>query len=74
MYVIVAQVRHSSMSSLERLKDMDLLLEFKLPTSVMLDSGNSRVDVFSTGSKFSSKSIAPGKFTPVFICSLTDDK
>ena len=62
------------MASLEQLKDMVTLLEFKLPTSVTLDTGNARVNVFSVGSKFSTKSVAPGKLTPVFICSLPDDK
>ena len=68
------QVRHSNMSSLEQLKDMGILLEFKLPTSVPLDAGNSRLDVFASSSKFSSKSCVPGKLIPVFVCSLPDDK
>lgn len=72
--ITIVQVRHPAMSSLEQLKDMGILLEFKLPTSLALDTGSFRVDVFSPGSKFSSKSVAPGKLTPVFICSLPDDK
>lgn len=62
------------MSSLEQLKDMGILLEFKLPTAITLDAGGCRVDVFSPRSKFTSKSVAPGKLTPVFISSLPDDK
>jgi hypothetical protein len=68
------QVRHFNMSSLEQLKDMGILLEFKLPTSVPLEAGNSRLDVFASGSKFSPKTCAPGKLIPVFVCSLSDDK
>ena len=68
------QVRHSNTSSLEQLKDMGILLEFKLPTFVPLEAGNSRLDVFVPGSKFSSKTCAPGKLIPVFACSLPDDK
>ena len=70
----ILQVRHPTMSSLEQLKDMGILLEFKLPQSITLDTGSSRVDVFSPGSKFLTKSLAPGKLTPVFVCSLPDDK
>ena len=62
------------MSSLEQLKDMGILLEFKLTTPITLDAGSCRLDVFPPSSKFSPKSVAPGKLTPVFISSLPDDK
>lgn len=74
MWSSIFQIRHPTMSSLEQLKDMGILLEFKLPTAITLDAGSSRVDVFSPSSKFSSRSVAPGKLTTVFVSSLPDDK
>ena len=66
------QVRHHLMSKLECLKDMPILLELKLSSTMSLDACGSRLGVLSSGSKFPSKTVAPGKITPIYVCA--DDK
>ena len=68
------QICHQKKSQLELLKNMPILLEFKLSSSISLEAVSTRADVFSTGAKFNSKTIQPGKTTPVYLSALNDDK
>ena len=68
------QVRHQKKQQLESLKDMPILLEFKLGSSISLEAVSSRTDVLCSGPKFSSKTIRPGKPVLIFINALSDEK
>ncbi len=68
------QVRHSQKAQLELLKDMPILLEIKLSSSVTLETGNSRVDTLASGTKFSSKTAKPGRCVPIYVNAIADDK
>ena len=74
MHYCVFQVRHEKKSQLDHLKDMMILLEFKLASSITLDAGASRLDTLPSTSKFSSRHIPCGKIVPVYVSSLSADK
>lgn len=69
------QVRHHTKSQLDHLKDMTILVEYKLSgSSISLDVGSSRLDTLSNGSKFSSRSIPCGMIVPIYVSSLPSEK
>ena len=68
------QVRHQKKQQLESLKDMPLLLEFKLGSFISLEAVSSRTDILCGGPKFFSKTIRPGKPALIFINALSDEK
>lgn len=68
------QIRHQTKTQLDHLKDMIILLEFKLVSSITLDAGPSRLDTLSSSCKFSSRSISCGKLMPVYINALSPEK
>ena len=68
------QICHQKKSQLELLKNMPILLEFKLSSSITLEAVNTRADIFSNGARFVSKTIQPGKTTPIYLSALNDDK
>ncbi len=72
---LILKVRHTQRSLLETLKDMPIVLEMKLPSTVSLDVSSTRSGVSGGSSKWSSTSvIKPSNCLPVFVASLPDDK
>ena len=75
VYICLSQVRHTVKSLLETLKDMPLVLEMKLSSSLSLDVSSTRSGVSGEPGKWSSSTIIkPGCRLPMFIMSLSDDK
>ena len=68
------QDRHRNKSQLEHLKEMPILLEFKLSSSITLEAYGARADTVCNGAKFSSKTAKPWKTMPVYLCCPSDDK
>ena len=73
-YVILLQVRHERRDALERLKDSPLLMQQKLTSNVSVDAYASHANALSTGKKFTSVNLAPGRAHPVFFAPISDDK
>jgi len=73
-YVIRVQVRHEKREQLERLKDVFLLIQHKLPTAVTLDVYGSHQMALTAGKKFAVINLARGATAPVYVTALPDDK
>ncbi len=69
-----AQIRHSHKPQLDLLKDMPILLELKLSSSISLETASSRLDTLVSGTKFSTKTVKPGRMVPIYVNALADDK
>ena len=73
-YTIRVQVRHEKREQLERLKDVSLLIQHKLPTALTLDTYSSHQMAITAGKKFAVISLAKGATAPVYVTALLDDK
>jgi len=73
-YTIKVQVRHEKREQLERLKDVSLLIQHKLPTALTLDVYSSHQMALTAGKKFTVTSLAKGATAPVYVTALPDDK
>ena len=71
----IFQIRHELKSQLENLKDMPIVLEMKLSSSVSLEVSSTRGGVSGDSTKWSSSTVLkPGNHLPVYIMSLPDEK
>ena len=73
IFTCMFKICSESKSKLESLKDMPILLEMKLSSSISLDVGSVRLDTFNAGSKVS-KTTSPLKTVPLYISAANDDK
>jgi len=73
-YTIRVQVRHEKREQLERLKDVSMLIQHKLPTSLTLDVYSSHQLALIAGKKFTVMTLARGATAPVYVTALPDDK
>lgn len=73
-YIVRVQVRHEKREQLERLKDVSLLIQHKLPTALALDVYSSHQMALTAGKKFAVMSLAKGATTPVYVTAPPDDK
>lgn len=73
-YIIRVQIRHEKREHLERLKDVSLLVQHKLPTPLTLDVYSSHQMALTAGKKFAVMSLAKGATAPVYVTALPDDK
>ncbi|KAK7483877.1 hypothetical protein BaRGS_00024894 [Batillaria attramentaria] len=73
-YTILLQIRHEKRESLERLRDMVILLCRKLPATLGLDVYGTWSNALACGKKMTSVTLAKGAVTPMFLGTLPDDK
>ncbi|XP_077987332.1 tripeptidyl-peptidase 2-like [Glandiceps talaboti] len=73
-YTIRMQIRHEKKDMLEKLKDLILLIEQKLSSSISLDVHSSYNGAITGKQKFGNQKLAPGGVCPVFIAPLAEDK
>jgi tripeptidyl-peptidase-2 len=73
-YTIRVQVRHEKRDLLERLKDVALLVQHKLPAPLTLDAYSSHQMALTGGKKFSVVGLSKGAMSPVYVTSLPEDK
>ena len=67
-------MRHERKEKLERLRNMEVILEQKISSPLSLDIFSSRSSAMIANSKFTSKTLTPGVIAPVFIGHLPEEK
>ena len=73
-YTIRVQVRHEKREQLERLKDVSMLIQHKLPSTLTLDVYSSHQMALTAGKKFAGVTLARGMTAAVYVTTLPDDK
>lgn len=73
-YTLKLQVRHEKKDMLERLKEMVILIDQKLSSSLSVDVYSTHAAAIAGKNKISSMSLAPGSSVPIFIPPIPDDK
>ncbi|XP_076356359.1 tripeptidyl-peptidase II isoform X2 [Tachypleus tridentatus] len=73
-YTVKLQVRHEQRSLLEKITDMPLLVQSKLPSSLSLDIYADHSEALIGGKKFCTAILKPGATCPVFITPLPSEK
>ena len=71
---ISIQVAHDKRTSLEGLRDMVMLLEVKLTSTITVDVYPTMADALITSNKWHSKKLAPNDIAPIFISTFFEDK
>ncbi|ESO86457.1 hypothetical protein LOTGIDRAFT_129137 [Lottia gigantea] len=72
-YTIKFQIRHEKKESLEKLKDLVLLLHSKLASNLNLDIYNTWQGAINGGKKTSTMNVRKGSINPIFLTPLPDD-
>ena len=72
-YTLLLQVRHEKRDQLEKLKDVVMLLNHKLPTPVTLDVYSSLPKAYAA-KKINSLTLLKGQIYPLFVAPLATDK
>ncbi|KAM3958606.1 tripeptidyl-peptidase II [Aphomia sociella] len=73
-YVVRVGVRHDSRALLERLQELPVLLQQRLPQPISLDVYCSQLQAITGGKKFVSASLSSGNVMPLYITALPSDK
>ncbi|KAJ8030831.1 Tripeptidyl-peptidase 2 [Holothuria leucospilota] len=73
-YTLKLQVRHEKKDMLERLKEMVILIDQKLSSSLSVDVYSTHAAAIAGKNKISSISLQPGTSVPIFIPPIPDDK
>ncbi|XP_071839220.1 tripeptidyl-peptidase 2-like isoform X2 [Apostichopus japonicus] len=73
-YTLKLQVRHEKKDMLERLKEMVILIDQKLSSSLSVDVFSTHAAAIAGKNKISSMTLAAGSSVPIFIPPIPDDK
>jgi tripeptidyl-peptidase-2 len=73
-FVVKLQVRHEKKEQLEKLKDIPILINHKLPSPVSLDAYVSQSQALVGGRKFPTVALAKGQICPMFVAPLAEEK
>ncbi|XP_059046932.1 tripeptidyl-peptidase 2 [Achroia grisella] len=73
-YVLRVNVRHENRSLLERLQELPVLVQQRLPQPITLDVYCSHLQALTGGKKFVSASLSNGNVLPLYIAALPADK
>lgn len=73
-YTVRLQVRHEKRELLERVKDVPLLIQHKLSSSLSLDVYSTHSNALVGGKKFSTQTLTRGEICPLYVTPLPDDK
>ena len=74
VYTIYIQVCHDRRTSLEGLRDMVMLLEVKLMSTITVDVYPSMADALIASNKWHSKKLAPNDIASIFISTFFEEK
>lgn len=73
-YTVLLQVRHEKKDLLEKLKDLVLLIKFKLSSTITMDVYRNQAEAVIGGKKGNGVSAVPGATVPFYIPPLAEDK
>ncbi|XP_070539380.1 tripeptidyl-peptidase 2-like isoform X2 [Ptychodera flava] len=73
-YTIRMQIRHEKKEMLEKLKDLILLIEQKLSSSISLDVYSSYNGAMTGKQKYGNQKLCPGEVSPMFVPPVAEDK
>ncbi|XP_047985175.1 tripeptidyl-peptidase 2 [Leguminivora glycinivorella] len=73
-YVLRLNVRHENRALLDKLQEMPVAIQQRLPQPITLDAYCTRAQALTSGKKFSSASVPSGAILPVYFAPVPSDK